>query len=109
MNHHETVSAVARKLRQFSRRDVRQMLEVLIEVWSEELIQPGGYIRIEGLGKLYVEQQTIPITGVIKRSLESKQKATPTTLNRYYFRFRPVDPLYKKLKAYRETMEEQNK
>lgn len=107
MNHRETVNAVARKLRHVSRRDVSEMLDVLIEVWRDELIQPDADIRIKGLGKLYVEQQTIPIAGVIRRSYERRRKVAPTTIKRYYFRFSPAAPLYKKLKAFREPREEQ--
>jgi hypothetical protein len=99
MNHQETVRAVARKLRQFTRRDVSEMLDVLIEVWSDELREPEGFVRLDGLGKLYVEQQTIAVNGAIQQVLERKQSASrtlPTTMNHYYFRFLPTDILHQK-------------
>lgn len=108
MNHRETVNAVARKLRHISRRDVSALLDVLIEVWSDELIRANGDVRIKALGKLYVEQQTIPISGVIRRSYERRRKVAPSNINRYYFRFRPTPSLYKRLKAQREARKEQD-
>ncbi|MHB8624620.1 MAG: hypothetical protein ACYDBJ_10680 [Aggregatilineales bacterium] len=93
MNYNETVVAVARKLRQSTKHDVSEMLKVLLEVWREELLRPGGYIRIEGVGKLYVERQIIRSSGVVYRALSQKHKPVPATLVRYYFRFHPSDSL----------------
>ncbi len=110
MNHQETVRAVARKLRHFTRRDVSEMLDVLIEVWADELREPEGFVRLDGLGKLYVEQQTVAVNGAIQQVLERKQNASntiPATMNRYYFRFQPTDTLYQKVKTFRAELEEQ--
>ncbi len=101
MNRRETVAAVARKLRQFKQRDVSEMLDALIEVWCEELIQPEGYIRIEGLGKLYVEQQSMRTPGAVRDTMTYKRGGVPYTLKRYYFRFHPADSLRARLVAYR--------
>jgi nucleoid DNA-binding protein len=109
MNHQETVNAVARKLRHFTRQDVRAVLEVLVEVWQEELQKPDAYVRIEGLGKLYVEQQTIAVTGAIQKMLTEKRHgdaALPATLHRYYFRFQPTDSFYQRVKQHRKPAEE---
>ncbi len=84
------------------KRDVGEMLDVLLEIWSEELTRPGGHIRIEGLGKLYVERQRIRSTGAVRAMLRSKGKPVPATLNRYYFRFRPSERLYATLVAAEE-------
>ncbi|MHB8628400.1 MAG: hypothetical protein ACYDBJ_15205 [Aggregatilineales bacterium] len=93
MNYNETVAAVARKMRQRTKREVSEMLDVLLEVWRGELLRPGGYIRIDALGKLYVERQVIRSSGAVYRSLSQKHKPVPATLVRYYFRFHPSDTL----------------
>ncbi len=109
VNHSQMIAAVARRLRQFSRRDVREVYEALVEVWQEELVQPDGYIRIEGLGKLYVQQQTIRSTGVVRAQAAKQNKPAPALLTRYYFRFRPVKALHRRLVASREQATEPGK
>jgi nucleoid DNA-binding protein len=95
MNHRQTVIAVARKLRRFSQRDVSEVLQVLSEIWSAELAQPEGFVRIEGLGKLYVQQQTLRTPGAIRATLTRKHGSVPLLMNRYYFRFQPTKTLYR--------------
>ncbi len=106
MNHSQTIAAVARKLRQFSGRDVREVYEALVEVWQEELVKPEGYIRIEGLGKLYVQQQTIRSTGVVRAQAAKQNKPAPALLTRHYFRFRPIKALRHTLVASRKQATE---
>ena len=109
MNQTETVNAVARKLRRFNRREVREMITVLVEIWSEELLRPDGEIRIDGLGKLYIDQQIIPASGIIKQKLEQLHGNSNTAINRYYFRFRPNASFYKKLRMLNEMKDSQKK
>lgn len=106
MNYNQTVAAVARKLRQRTRREVREMLDVLLDIWREELLRPDGYIRIDALGKLYVEQQTMRVPGVITRTLTHKQLPAPPTLTRYYFRFHPSESLREALVVSRDSEQE---
>ena len=107
MNYNETVSAVARKLRQSTKREVSEMLNVLLEVWREELLRPGGYICIEDLGKLYIERQTIRSTGAVYRTLSQKHRSIPETLARYYFRFHPSGSLRAALRDIDEIEKDQ--
>jgi hypothetical protein len=93
VNYNQTVAVVARKLRQRTRREVREVLDVLLEVWREELLRPDGYIRIDALGKLYVEQQTMRVPGAVRRALAEQQRPVPPLLTRYYFRFHPSESL----------------
>lgn len=93
MNSNQTATAVARRLRNLKKRDVRDVLAILTEVWREELLKPDGYIHIDGLGKLYIEQQQLRSAGFIQAQLEVKHGVVPTTIPRYYFRFRPADSL----------------
>ena len=108
MNYNQTVAAVARKLRQRSRHEVREMLDVLLDVWREELLRPGGYIRIDALGKLYVEQQTMRVPGAVRQTLARKQLPAPPTLTRYYFRFHPSEALRQALVVAREPEQERS-
>jgi nucleoid DNA-binding protein len=103
LNYNQTVAAVARKLRQRSRREVREVLDVLLEVWREELLRTDGYIRIDNLGKLYVEQQTMRTPGAVKQALAQKQLPAPPVLSRFYFRFHPSESLRQALVAARES------
>ncbi len=99
MNHRQCIAAVARKLRQFTQRDVSDMLEVLAEVWGEELQKPGGFIRIEGLGKLYVEQQTLHTPTAVRAAMLRKRpgQAVPPLMRRTYFRFAPARSLHRRI------------
>lgn len=101
MNRSETVTAIAHRLRHLKKRDVNEVLLLLVDLWTEELVRPGGYIRLDGLGKLFIERQTIRSVGAIRDTLLEQGKTVPDTLKRCYFRFRPADVLRAKL---RETL-----
>jgi len=106
MNRSETVTAIAHRLRHLKKRDVNEVLLLLIELWTDELVRPGGYIRIDGLGKLYVEQQTIRSVGAIRDTLLDQGKPVPESLKRCYFRFRPADALRARLRGENTDEEE---
>jgi len=108
MNRSETAAVIASRLRHLKKRDVNEVLMLLMDVWSEELVRPGGYIRIDGFGKLYVEQQTIRSVGAIRETLLEKRKTVPDTLKRCYFRFRPADALRARLLVVLNAEEEPN-
>jgi hypothetical protein len=59
---------------------VAEVLEVMAELWLEELAQPSGTVTVADLGKLSVEVQTLRSGGAIGRR----------TLKRVYVRFRPT-------------------
>ncbi len=107
MNRNQMVTAAARRLRGFRKRDVNEVLSVLLDIWQAELLQPGGYIHLDGLGKLYVEQQEIRSTGVVRAAFARKQRPAPDKLTRYYVRFRPADTFHTNLVAHREPDKEQ--
>jgi hypothetical protein len=106
MHHDETVAAVARKLYRFSKNDVAEVLEVLIEIWQGYLLQPDAVIHIKGLGRLRIDEQQIATNVAVKRLLEAQQKAVPDTLKRYYFRFYPSDKFKQQLIEFRKVQEE---
>ncbi|MBX3063302.1 MAG: HU family DNA-binding protein [Anaerolineae bacterium] len=94
MNTQETISEIARRLPFLHRRDVRDVIEVLVELWQAELTKPDGQVRLTGLGKLYVETHTLKASGIIRQKLLEKHgRAAPRTILRRVLRFSPSDKL----------------
>jgi nucleoid DNA-binding protein len=80
MNHRQTVTEITKRLPRLKRRDVAEVLEVMTELWLEELAQPGQTVTVADLGKLLVEVQTFRSGGAVGRR----------TVKRVYVRFRPT-------------------
>ena len=80
MNHRQTVAEISKRLPRLKRRDVAEVLEIMTELWLEELAQPGQTITVADLGKLLVEVQTFRSGGAVGRR----------TVKRVYVRFRPT-------------------
>jgi nucleoid DNA-binding protein len=80
MNHRQTVTEISKRLPRLKRRDVAEVLEVMTELWLEELAQPGQTVTVADLGKLEVEVQTVQSGGAVGRRM----------LKRVYVRFRPT-------------------
>ncbi|MCQ3930989.1 MAG: hypothetical protein DPW16_11075 [Chloroflexi bacterium] len=98
MNHQQSIDAVARRLYRFSRRDVAEIMEVLVEVWREELLRPEGNVHIRGLGNLYIQLQQIEASGLAKQLMEQADQPGGM-VTRSYFRFRPTRALKRDLAA----------
>ncbi|MEO8613194.1 MAG: HU family DNA-binding protein [Chloroflexota bacterium] len=81
MNHRQTVAEISKRLPRLKRRDVAEVLEIMTELWLEELAQPGQTITVADLGKLTVEVQTVRSGGAVGRRI----------LKRVYVRFRPTE------------------
>jgi nucleoid DNA-binding protein len=80
MNHRQTITAISKRLPRLKRRDVAEVLEVMTELWLEELAQPVQTITVGDLGKLSVEVQSFRSGGAVGRR----------TVRRVYVRFRPT-------------------
>jgi nucleoid DNA-binding protein len=80
MNHRQTVTEISKRLPRLKRRDVAEVLEVMAELWLEQLAQPGQTVTVADLGKLLVEVQTFRSGGAVGRR----------TVRRVYVRFRPT-------------------
>jgi len=94
MNHRQTVREIAKRLPRLKRRDVAEVLEIMAELWLDELAQPGQEVTVADLGKLAVEVQTLKSAGVVKQRLEQKcGPAAPRMLKRIYVRFHPTAKL----------------
>ena len=80
MNHRQTITEISKRLPRLKRRDVAEVLEVMAELWLEELAQPGQTVTVADLGKLLVEVQSFHSGGAVGRH----------TVKRVYVRFRPT-------------------
>ena len=80
MNHRQTVAEISKRLPRLKRRDVAEVLEIMTELWLEELAQPGQTVTVADLGKLVVEVQSFRSGGAVGRR----------TVKRVYVRFRPT-------------------
>jgi nucleoid DNA-binding protein len=80
MNHHQTITEISKRLPRLKRRDVADVLEIMTELWLEELAQPVQTVTVADLGKLTVEVQTVRSGGAVGRGI----------LKRVYVRFRPT-------------------
>jgi len=80
MNHRQTVTEISKRLPRLKRRDVAEVLEVMAELWLEELAQPGQIVTVADLGKLQVEVQSFRSGGAVGQR----------TVKRVYVRFRPT-------------------
>ena len=56
-----------------ARRDVAEVLEVMTELWLDELAQPGQTVTVADLGKLVVEVQNFHSGGTVKQNEEETQ------------------------------------
>jgi len=81
MNHRQTIAEISKRLPRLKRRDVAEVLEVMAELWLEELAQPGQTVTVADLGKLAVEVQSFRSGGAVGRR----------TVKRVYVRFRPTE------------------
>lgn len=88
MYHRDVIAKVARRLPHQTRRDVNEVIEVLTEVWSEELIN-GGDVVLPDIGRLSIEVQDMTAGGAL---------AEHGRLRRMYGRFRPTPQLKKRIR-----------
>jgi len=77
------IAKVARRLPHRTRRDVDEVVDLLMEVWSEELTN-GGEVVLPDIGRLSIEVQDMTAGGAL---------AQHGQLRRVYGRFRPTPQL----------------
>ena len=93
MIHRDVVSAIARRLPHQTQREVREVLELLAEVWSDELVS-GGEVTLPGVGRLSIELQLMKAGGAMQGHGQ---------LRRIYGRFRPSQQLRAQLTRIEDT------
>jgi len=87
MIHREVVAEIARRLPHRTQRDVAEVVEVLTEVWLNELIV-GQSVIVPDIGKLSIEVQDLTAGGAL---------AKHGRLRRVYGRFRLTESLKAKI------------
>ncbi|MBC8170061.1 MAG: HU family DNA-binding protein [Anaerolineae bacterium] len=91
MNHRQTIAEISKRLPRLKRRDVAEVLEVMAELWTQELSNPGQTVTVADLGKLVIEVQTFRSGGAVRQRLQQLHGSkAPKTLKRLYVRFRPT-------------------
>ena len=88
MIHKEVIAHIARRLPHQQQRDVREVVELLMQVWADELIQ-GQEVILPTIGKLSIEVQDMQAGGALGQH---------GNLIRVYGRFRPIPSFKRKIK-----------
>ena len=83
MYHRDVIAYIARRLPHHTRRDVAEVIEVLTEVWLEQLIK-GSEVIVPDIGRLSIEIQNMKARGALGQH---------GRLRRVYGRFRPTPSL----------------
>jgi len=87
MYHRDVIAKIARRLPHRTQRDVAEVVEILTEVWSEELLN-GKEIIVPDVGRLSIEVQNIKAGGALGKYGQ---------LCRVYGRFRPTPSLKQRI------------
>lgn len=87
MYHRDVIARIARRLPHRTQRDVAEVIEVLTEVWSKELVK-GEEIIVPDIGRLSIEVQDMKAGGALDKY---------GRLRRVYGRFRPTESLKERL------------
>jgi nucleoid DNA-binding protein len=87
MVHRDVIARIARRLPHRTRRDVAEVIDVLTEVWSKELMK-GQEIIVPDIGRLSIEVQDMKAGGALDKY---------GRLRRVYGRFRPTESLKERL------------
>jgi nucleoid DNA-binding protein len=85
--HRDVIAKIARRLPHRTQRDVAEVIEVLAEVWSEELMN-GKEITVPDIGRLSIEVQDMRAGGALVKH---------GRLRRVYGRFRPTPDMKKQI------------
>jgi nucleoid DNA-binding protein len=94
MNHQELVAAIARRVPDRSKREVAEVLEVLVEICIEQLSRPDQVIQIADLGRLSIDVHQLHVSGAVRKTLTDQHGPDhPDTLSRIVGRFRPAPRL----------------
>jgi len=88
MIHKEVINHIARRLPHQQQREVREVIDLLMEVWSDELMR-GNEVIVPTIGKLSIDVQDIKAGGAL---------INQGRLQRVYGRFRPTPTFKHKIK-----------
>jgi nucleoid DNA-binding protein len=99
MTYRELIATIARHLPHQTQRDVAEILDLLIEVWYEELTQ-GNTVSLPDIGRLSIEIQSLHVSGIVQQKLGTD---APQIIPRLYGRFRPAKALKEERIRYEQT------
>jgi nucleoid DNA-binding protein len=85
MHHRQVIRQVARRFPDLTQQQVKEVLEVLVEVWRAALAQRDDVV-IRDFGTLSVDVQQMRASGVVQAQMGS---SALEHLTRLYVRFRP--------------------
>lgn len=103
MNHQELVAAIARRLPHRSRREVAEVLDVLVDICIEQLSHPDQTIQIADLGRFSLDVHPLRVGGAVRTTLRDHHGTDqPDTLRRIVGRFRPAPRLRQAITAFYE-------
>ena len=86
MNTRELSQAIAWRLPGLTQAEVRDVIDVLVDVVREELMEVDHSVHIQGLGRLHVEHHLLHLSGIVRQ-----QRPFDSHTLRLYFRFVPTD------------------
>ena len=86
MRHRDIIAYIARRLPHQTRRDVEDVIDVLIELMQDKLAQ-GETVNLLDIGTLSIEVQKMHAGGAVR------QHSQQQLLTRIYGRFRPAEAL----------------
>lgn len=89
MRYRQIISHIARKLPTRTHQDVKEILDLLLDIWMEELAE-GRTVNIPDIGVLKIEVQDMKVSETIRQRMKGD---VPDTLPRIYGRFKPTNYL----------------
>ena len=104
MNRTELINRIASETkktrRQFSRDEVAHVIDIMLDIFEDQLTRPDGQIRLADLGVLEVQRRVRNgKAGQLKNIHTGEDMPTPKIS--FYIRFQPTNTLKQKLKARR--------
>lgn len=91
MQQRDVIAHIARRLPHRTRRDVKEVIDLLAEIWQEQLLA-GEMVIIPIVGKLTIEIQDMKAGGALQHHVRFR---------RVYGRFRPSPSLKQQFEASR--------
>ncbi len=90
MNYRKTIAEIAHRLPHRTQREVAEVLDVMRDLWLDELSQPDKTVTLFDLGELSIEVQQMRVSSAIRKTMAKRSGETqPDRLRRIYGRFRP--------------------
>lgn len=93
MRYRQIISQIARKLPDRTHQDVKEILDLLLDIWMEELSE-GRAVNIPDIGVINIEVQDMKVSETIRQRMKGD---VPDTLPRIYGRFKPTNYLKKQI------------